>query len=306
MRPSRVFPCRSKRMATFGAIEGICPYALAFVNEVIDGAQTDAVVLTTTCDQMRRAADLIKRQSDIPVLLMNVPATSQTAASRDLYRSELKRLGRFLVRLGGRAPSSAMLASVMLEYDEARAKIRLASRDGVTSQYLKAVARFHRGDRLRFSNRRVASPHRRAAIAIVGGPLPYDEHWFVDAIERAGGVIGLDATENGERTLPVPFDRSGLRRSPMSELVRAYFDSIPDVFRRPNTRLYDWLADSFLERGIRGIILRHYVWCDLWRAEAQRLVEWTRLPVLHVDTEGGNLSRERTLSRIHAFLEMLR
>jgi len=272
--PSRAVPCRPKRMAASGSLEGICPYALAFVNEVVGDTSAYAVVLTTTCDQMRRSADLIKRESDIPIFLMNVPATWQTAAPRRLYRSELERLGRFLVDLGGRAPSSKELTRVMMKREKLRIKLVI--------------------------------PAGKKGIAILGGPLPADERWFIDTIKRAGGQIVLDGTENGERTMPAPFNRKRIKADPMSELVHAYFETIPDVFQRPNTRLYEWLDRALLERDVKGIIVRYYVWCDLWHAEVQRIVERSKLPVLYIDTEGGNLSRERTLSRVQAFLEMLK
>lgn len=112
-RPDRVLPTFGKGLR--GSAEGMCPYALAFVNEVCGRSRVDSVVLTTTCDQMRRAADLIAGRSNVPIFLMNVPATWQTAMSRGLYRSELERLGRFLVGLGGKAPSLKRLSNVMAQ-----------------------------------------------------------------------------------------------------------------------------------------------------------------------------------------------
>jgi benzoyl-CoA reductase/2-hydroxyglutaryl-CoA dehydratase subunit BcrC/BadD/HgdB len=311
-------------MAASGSLEGICPYALAFVNEIIGDANASAAVLTTTCDQMRHAADLIHQKSDTPVFLMNVPATWQTAASRRLYRAEMERLGRFLVDLGGRAPSSKELARVMLKcgtsrkndlYSNcyARASLECAGLTAPSRRTqkrrqaaaLQSTLTAGKGYCLNTAHSRTSAMPLAIPIALIGGPLPSDEHWLIDAIEKAGGRIALDATESGERTMPAPFDSARSKADPMAELVRAYFDSIPDVFQRPNTRLYEWLDRMLVERGAKGIILRHYVWCDLWHAEAQRLVEWSKVPVLHIDTEGGNASKERTVSRIEAFFETL-
>ena len=102
-------------------------------------------------------------------------------------------------------------------------------------------------------------------VALIGGPLPADERWLIAAIEKAGGRIVLDGTENGERTLPAPFNLKRTKIDPMAELVHAYFDTIPDVFRRPNSGLYKWLDRMVEQRGARGVIVRHYVWCDMWR-----------------------------------------
>jgi len=271
------------------SVEGMCQYALTFVNEVTTKKGIGAAIFATTCDQMRRAADLIVRRSTTPVFLMNVPATWHTTTSRGLYRSELERLGRFLVGLGGSAPSSKQLAQVMM-------RVTL-ERSGSPGTIRPTVCSFGRA-------KRPSEPFGKP-IALIGGPLPRDEHWLITAIEMAGGRIVLDGTENGERTLPALFDSRKIKTDPMAELVRAYFETIPDVFQRPNTRFYDWLERAILEREVQGVVVRHYVWCDLWRAEVPRIVERTNLPVLHIDTEGGSLSKERTISRIQSFFEIL-
>ena len=84
-----------------------------------------AVILTTTCDQIRYAAAMIEHLGRLPVFLLHVPRTWQTAAVRAFYREELGRLGRFLVACGGTAPTGEALAQMMLRYDQARASLRL-------------------------------------------------------------------------------------------------------------------------------------------------------------------------------------
>ena len=78
------------------------------------------VVLTTTCDQIRYAAALLQHQGRLPVFLLHVPRTWQTAAVRAFYREELGRLGRFLVACGGTAPTDDALSQTMLRYDRAQ------------------------------------------------------------------------------------------------------------------------------------------------------------------------------------------
>jgi benzoyl-CoA reductase/2-hydroxyglutaryl-CoA dehydratase subunit BcrC/BadD/HgdB len=118
--------------------------------------------------------------------------------------------------------------------------------------------------------------------------------------------VVLDATEGGERTLPGRFDPERTRRDPVEELVDAYFGTIPDVFRRPNDRLYQWLGAQMAARGVRGILFRRYLGCDLWHAELYRLRQWSPVPVLDFDAVGEDDSAaNRTVGRLEAFLEML-
>ena len=275
LRPQRLIPLPVEGTLTIPRLEGLCPYARAFANEAAAGKDVDGIVVTTMCDQMRRVFDLLVRRVPTPAFLLNVPSTWQTVAAQRLYLDELKRLGRFLVRLGGREPDKDDLIRAML--DQARG-------DGVHS-----------------------TPYERAGVplAVVGGPLMQRDRVLFDVVEECGGRVVLDATETGLRGLPVPFDRRRLAEDPLMELAQAYF-RIPDASRRPNSELYRWLKEELARAGARGILFHHYVWCDQWRAEFSRLKDWAGLPALRLDSDGdGAMDRVRIRNRVRAFLETL-
>ena len=133
------------------------------------------------------------------------------------------------------------------------------------------------------------------------------DYELLTAVEDAGGRFVLDATESGERTLPAPVDTDRLKADPREELVRVYFDCIPDVFQRPNDRLFAWLRRQVAERCVRGVLVRRYVWCDHWHGEMPRLREELSVPVLEWDGTGNDpRALANTVGRMEAFLEMLR
>ncbi len=309
LQPSRVMPDAASSATVMARREGVCPYVRAFVGETVTYEQGGAVVVTTVCDQMRRAFDILVRQSELPTFLMNVPSTWQTVASQRLYVDELERLGRFLVRLGGRSPSPNELVKVMLEYDAARASI-LAARGSISArQYAEAIAALGRDGPDGIADYLVGLTPLSSGIplAIVGGPLMRSDLDIYDVVEQSGGRIVLDATETGERGMCGPFDRRRLHEDPLAELANAYFGGIQDASRRPNSELYRWLAHEFTGRGVRGIIFRRYLWCDMWHAELQRLKEWVDLPVLDIDVAGDTeAERQRWRNRIRAFLETVK
>jgi benzoyl-CoA reductase/2-hydroxyglutaryl-CoA dehydratase subunit BcrC/BadD/HgdB len=242
------------------------------------------LVLATTCDQMRYVAAMLERRGDRPVFLLNVPSTWQTPASRRLYLDEIRRLGGFLVDLGGKTPSDEELANVMQAFAHGRNEEESNSRGPTARGNADGIP-----------------------LAILGGPLLETECDFFALVESAGGRVVLDATEHGRRTLPRPFDAARLAADPLQELADAYFDAIPDAFRRPNTGLYEWLARELVASQVRGIILHRYVWCDLWHAEGQRLKQWSPVPLLEIDVGPDDTSApNRMQGRIEAFLEMLR
>ncbi|MBA7632174.1 hypothetical protein ES703_39717 [subsurface metagenome] len=307
--PSRVIPDAAEARGPLGRVEGLCPYVQGFINEVITNKQADGVVMTTVCDQMRRAFDILVRRCDVPAFLMNVPNTWQSLGVQKLYIDELKRLGRFLIGLGGKSPSTETLAKIMLKYDTARTSILAAGGYLPARQYAETIAAFGRDGPSETPNN-TTSPEpliEGVPLAIVGGPLMRRDFDIFDIAEQAGGRIVLDAAETGERGMCAPFDRRRLRDGPLMELANAYFGGIQDASRRPNSELYKWLKRKLIDRGVRGIIFHRYLWCDMWHAELQRLKDWTDLPVLDIDTTGDNETRRhRTENRIRAFLETLK
>ena len=253
--------------------EGVCPFMRAFLNHA---ARADAggIVLTTLCDQIRRGAERLDDEGK--VFLFNLPVTWETPEATGLYVSELHRLGRFLVPLGGDAPSPGELGRIMLERDAARG-----------------------------TQEPVESRPDGIPVALLGGALTAHDRGILELVAKLGGRVVLDGTEAGERTRPARFDRRRIQDDPLGELAEAYFGSIPEVFRRPNSMLYQWLEQAIEEREPRGVILLRQVWCDLWHGEVERLREWLDIPLLDLDLNGHDpVARSRT--RVQAFLETLR
>ncbi len=275
--PRRVVPDPASADASGMPVTGVCAFARAFVGQARENDDVDAVVVTSTCDQMRRAAE---RFGDKPAFLMNVPATWRTDAAVRLYMDELRRLGRFLGRAGGRPLSDKKLAEAMEQADARRApppEARPVPRAGAVP------------------------------VAVIGGPLAGGTEWFFNMIDSVGGRVVLDGTEGGERTSPAPFDRRRLRDEPLMVLAEAYFGRIPDAFRRPDSMLYEWIAREAPASGARGVFLLRYTWCDMWALARDRLAEATGLPVVEVDLAGGVDADidARAEGRIAAFVEAL-
>ena len=303
LTPSRFTPSLRDRRRDD---EGACPFMSAFVSAT--GTMPDAagIVVTTVCDQMRRGYELLKSETAAPTFLMNVPATWQTPSAQRLYVSELRRLGAFLIGCGGVAPSPAVLSRAMKEYDDTRTKLRHIQSRQTARQFSEAIADFHRSGSFPepCGNRPLSL--RGTPVALIGGPLFREHLEILDLVTARGGAIVLDGSETGERTLARAFGRSRLAADPLLELADAYFGTIPEVWRRPNSTLYEWLRRMLPLRQVRGVILVRQVWCDLWHAELGRLKDLIDLPVLDIDTAGDFESEEnRTAGRIGAFLEML-
>ncbi|MGQ9706964.1 MAG: 2-hydroxyacyl-CoA dehydratase [bacterium] len=283
--------------------EGICPYVNNFLSH-IKANRYSAVIVTTVCDQMRRASELIELEGDSSVFLFNVPSTWQEKTSMELYSYELRRLGNFLTQLGGSPPSNKKLSEIMDKYNKIRMKIRNSVDKLSSRMFAEKLVEFHRYGLETMLNDEPLIYNNKVPLALIGGPLPETDFYIFDIIEKSGGRVILNGTENGERTLPDQFNERQMCEDPFSELVRAYFGSIPDVSRRPHTTFYQWLRSEVEIRKVKGIIVRYYSWCDLWHGEVQRLREKKIRPVISISVGGNEPGTiEHIKTRIEAFVE---
>ena len=98
--PVRVRPQGGTPHDCVARVEGLCPYVQAWVSDVLSNDPGDALVMTTCCDQMRRAFEVVSRHTDLPCFLLNLAHVWQTDSAFQSYQDELRRLGRFLENLG--------------------------------------------------------------------------------------------------------------------------------------------------------------------------------------------------------------
>jgi hypothetical protein len=268
MEPCLVQPsgdCASKSVAR---VEGLCTYARAWISKTLAEKNAAGIVLAITCDQMRRAFEILSEQSGAPCFLFNIPATWQTVQARQLYRDELRRLGKFLSSLGGRTPSAKDLSEQML------------NETGIVSE--------------KFGNKSGKIP-----LALAGPHAMAEDAVWLENIAQAGGDVLIDCASP---TQPL-FDRRAIAQDPFTELAAACFDAIQDIFQRPNSGFYQKLDRILKQTPVSGLIVRRYLWCDVWHAEVHRLKQWSPVPVL--DLEIGEHDNHRLGARIQSFMEMM-
>ena len=142
--------------------------------------------------------------------------------------------------------------------------------------------------------------HDQVPLALVGSHGLVQDEDVKALIEQQGGRVVLDTTEPA-----MPQFKAGA--SAFNSLCEAYWEIMEDVFQRPNTRLYSRLKRLLEGPSVKGIVLRRYVWCDLWHAEVARVKAWSPVPVLDVEIGSPNQAdSQRLTTRIQAFMEMIR
>jgi benzoyl-CoA reductase/2-hydroxyglutaryl-CoA dehydratase subunit BcrC/BadD/HgdB len=272
LEPYMVHPSDGCVHECVARIEGLCAYARGWISKALTEINVSGIILAQTCDQLRRAFEIVCAHTHVPCFLFNLPATWQTVQARLLFRDEIRRLSRFLVELGGREPSAQDLMEQMTKDQNDAAPEMILKQSGKIPLAL-------------------AGPHGTAG----------DSVWLEVLAEADAGIL----VDCSKQMSPV-FDRRAVGQDPFSELSDACFDAIHDVFQRPNSRFYQKLDRALQKREVKGLIVCRYLWCDLWHAEIHRLKQWSPVPVL--DLEIGNSPRDerhRLATRIQSFVEMV-
>lgn len=292
-----------------GLGQGVC----AFAQHCVDAARQHPampMIMDSSCDQLRRSFDALIAARRPQVFLFNLPAAMESPAAGRIFRSELNRLGRWLVQdLGGSTPARDELIRLIQAARQARLQLLESAENCPARRHAEAIGSFLGRGAVELSPPPVPSPAAGIPVALVGGHFPVSQWSLLDRIEEWGGRVVLNATLAGERALGASFDGDSGDSNlddPVEFFVERYLRSAIDAYQRPNHRLYHWLHDRLQSRSARGIILWSFMACDLWRAEAQTMKERLNLPVCLLEGDGADGCSARTAGRIQAFLESLR
>ena len=216
--PVRVRPRGDRLHASVARVEGLCPYTQAWVSDVLLDGRANAIVMTTCCDQMRRAFEVVRKQTDLPCFLLNLPSVWQTESAFGTYQEELRRLGRFLEALGGSRASEERLKRRLIQARE---------------QEAVGVPRYNENGGI--------------PLALLGSHGMVQDEGLKGLIEQMGGVVVADGTE------PLAPEFHGHGGNAFDAMSRAYWEIMEDVFQRPNTRLYERMARCLAKTPVKGV-----------------------------------------------------
>ena len=126
LEPRGVWLTKDFACEPFPLTAGVCAFANAAVR-LGERQSQSAVIFTTHCDQLRRGFDTVAEAAPSRMFLFNLPVTWQTPVGERIFCDELRRLGQFLIGLGGHAPRTGDLVEIVAQYSGARSQIGRAS-----------------------------------------------------------------------------------------------------------------------------------------------------------------------------------
>jgi len=317
IQPVRIMPHGGTEGNVLPSIEGSCGYMRGFFNDAAN-IDSDGLIASAVCDQMRRGFDLASESLNRPLFLFNVPVVANSVSSLKLYKLELNRLQKFCESMGGTFDHDRLIERID---HHAKCRSTLESLIGaVPYADFRTVQRFY------FENNELpeniidrslslskagntnastgSATSTKVNIAIVGGPLTGSGIELASLLESHGCRIVIDGTESGTRAVPAPIDRRLLTEDPLEAVAESWLYGIKSIYQRPNAGIFSWLEKAIKSNDIQGIMLVRWVWCDLWHGETRRIAEWSNKHSVEIDLHGSD-SFERNRTRVEAFAESL-
>lgn len=260
-----------------------------------------AIVAGACCDQMRRLADVLASESDIPVIFFGAPRTWN--ADRDYFRGEMSKALRRVEGIAGRrATDSNLWNRIRARNDLKRRVDRLRQEEKLPNALLSRIA----GTLLppekvvsflsRYENRPPMSVTIRLLLA---GSIP--GVWELNVMEANGARFVADATCLGDRVF---YHLTCEEGDPVQQLYETYVENNLCPHRRPVTPLIEYVRELSIQKRVDGIVYRSVKFCHPWGLLAERMKKELPVPFLRVDDDLTSPAVENLRTRVGAFIEM--
>ena len=290
-----------------------------------------AVVIPTTCDQKKKAVDMLKEMG-FKTYILEMPSVKDTEEARFYWQNSVKNLAVALEDITGNRITRKRLKEAIIKTNRARAEFRRFSnlrkkanpliygKDAFVvansyffddiEQWTDALSKLNTELEDRH-NRGVSVSNRHAPrILLTGSPVIFPNLKLPLIIEQSGGVIVADEMCSSTRLLydSVSFDEGDL------------YDMIPaiaDRYLKPctcpcfvkNEDRKRKLLEMVREFKVEGVVYQAFSGCHLYEMEHKGIgnaLEADGIPMLYVETDYSPEDSGQLSTRIEAFLESIR
>jgi len=287
------------------------------------------VVVPTTCDQKRKAVEMMGEKG-FPVYALETPPAKNSEAAAEYWRRSVTNLIPVLEKATGNRITRKRLASAISEVRQAsriyRALSAMVRHDpplfsGLdmfvvmnafmmddTASWVTAADRLT-DTLMRPKEEKNVSNLKKPRILVTGSPPLAPGLKLPLLLEEAGAAVVADEVCSCSRLL----------HDTVSDCEPRLYDMIPavaDRYLKPCTcPVFDssedrrrLLAESAKKSGIDGVVYQSYSGCQLYQMEQTAvgsLFKELDIPVLIVETDYAPEDRGRITTRIEAFLESI-
>lgn len=292
---------------------GMVRNALAFV--LGDGAGVDAVLVPHTCDSMQGMASVLKDfvRPRSPVLTLYLPRGRRDSDLTYLV-AELRRLAAELSALSGKSPSDEELRAAIRVEEEAssasaallaaRGQLALRDRELYTLLRAREYLPAETFTALAAEAPRGASPVSGVKL-MISGILPEPMDLFDEINGMGAQVVADDLACVSRRLYPVVAEED-----PYLRMARTLLGAPPEpTLGSPIPDHVARVKERMTASGAKGLLVYGVKFCEpelFYLPLLRRELEGAGRSVLHVEFDPGTALPAQTLTRIEAFVEMLR
>ncbi|RLB81667.1 MAG: hypothetical protein DRH15_06540 [Deltaproteobacteria bacterium] len=321
LTPIRITPEPISEKADAFLDPNFCPYVRACLGKAMAGGYNhlDGIILTNTCDGMRRLFDAWAYYAPTPfIFFLDVPRKTDQQSVR-YFQRQLEHLAdkleeHFKVDLSKEALIHAI--------EEANRTRKLYAT--LISQWTSGVGFLSYSEVLDIFQKEYEVPrevfncilqealeaagsgsqrgHSGAPVFITGSILDGDS--IINLVEEVGGrIAGVDCCLAERKVQQVP-----LEGTPIQALSRSYLNKLPCARMMETERRISYLVSRMEETEAKGLIYVALKFCDPYLYEFPYLkeeLEARGIPVLFLEAEYRGRPGGGMRTRVQAFMEML-
>ncbi len=301
------------------------------VNRLLWGDSLSAVVVPTTCDQKKKAAEGIAAGS-YKVYFLEMPSSKESDAARFYWQESVKQFALDLERITGQRITKKRVRQAIAKKQAATELFRRLYElrksgpplvfgkdmllvanayflDGIDS-WMGAVARLVAELEKRQAQRFSAGNRRAPRLLLTGSPPIFPNFKLPLLVEEAGGIIVADEVCSSSRLL---YDAVAYDEEQLNDMVPAIADrylkpcSCPCL--TPNQDRQRKLVEMVRDFAVDGVIYQAFSGCMPYEMEQRAIGEMLNregIPMLFVETDYSPEDHGQLSTRVEAFIESIK
>lgn len=301
------------------------------VNESLWGDKLSAVIIPTTCDQKKKAAEMITDLS-YEVYSLEMPSSKESEAARFYWQESVKKFALDLQKITRQKITRKKVVEAIIKKTRATELYRklhelrksdpspLFGKDMLLvtnafflddiDRWMEAVSLLVTEIQERVAQKFSAGNRHSPRILLTGSPPIFPNIKLPVLVEQSGAIIVADEVCSSSRLLydSVAYDEANLNDM-IPAIADRYLKPCTCPCLTPNTDRQRKLVDMVSDFAADGVIYQAFSGCLPYEMEQQqiaRVLEEQGVPMLYVETDYSPEDQGQLSTRVEAFIESIK
>ncbi len=301
------------------------------INDTLWGDKINAVVIPTTCDQKKKATELLGDLS-YSVYSLEMPSSKESDAARFYWQESVKQFALDLQQMTGQKITKKRVQKAIAKKTQATELYRqlhelrkadpapLFGKDMLLvsnayflddiDSWMPAVKKMIEEVKQRKAQNFSAGNRHAPRILLTGSPPIFPNMKIPILIEESGGIIVADEVCSSSRLLydSVSYDENSLNDM-VSAIADRYLKPCTCPCLTPNTDRQRKLLEMAHEFAADGVIYQAFSGClpyEMEQNQIAKILEKKGIPMLYVETDYSPEDHGQLSTRVEAFIESIK